>query len=138
MPHDELLSMGESMTEEVQAVTRRLFMTLAGAGAFGANIPSLGGLAEGAQKMSDVDKKNVDAVLGMSAAFKLRDASKLAPFFHDQIAFRGGADNMAAPPTVGKDKVVSSLEGFMKTTSIDMRVLDAFALDPVVVTVHHQ
>lgn len=126
------------MTEQMEQFTRRVFMTLGGAAALGAGMPGLGGPAEGAPKMSEVDKKNIDAVLGMSAAFKTRDAKNLAPFFHDQVAFRGGADNMAAPPTVGKDKVVASLDNFMKVTSIDMRVLDAFALDPVVVTVHQQ
>ena len=127
------------MTDELQQVTRRLFMMLGGAATLGVGGAGLGALAEGApSKMSEIDRKNIDAVLGMSAAFKTRDASRLAPFFHDQIAFRGGADNMASPPSVGKDKVVASLDTFMKATSIDMRVLDAFALNPVVVTVHQQ
>jgi hypothetical protein len=126
------------MSDQIQQLTRRLFMALTGAAAAGAAVPGLGGLAEGAPAMSEVDKKNIDAVLGMSAAFKTRDANKIAPFFHEQVAFRGGADNMEAPPTVGKAKVVASLASFLKTTSIEMHVLDAYALNPVVVTVHQQ
>lgn len=125
------------MSEQMDQMTRRIFMALGGAAALGAGVPGFVGLAE-AQKMSAVDKQNVDAVLGMSAAFKSRDARRFEPFFHEQIAFRGAAENMKAPPTVGRANVIASLDKFMKATSIDMRVLDAFALHPVVVTIHQQ
>jgi len=88
--------------------------------------------------LSPVDKKNVDVVLGMSAAWKTGDAQKIAAFMHEKVWFRGGADNVEAPGTKGKQAFVDSIAKFLSTTKVDMVVHDTFALNPVVVTCHQQ
>jgi hypothetical protein len=80
----------------------------------------------------------VDVVLGMSAAWKTRDAQKIAAFLHDKVWFRGAADNVDLPGTKGKQAFIEQTTKFLATTAIDMVVLDTFALNPVVVTCHHQ
>ena len=123
------------MTQQQIETSRRMFLALSGAAAIGAGFSSV---AEAQAKMSAVDKRNVDAVLGMSAAWKSGDANKIAAFMNDKIAFRGAADKMDSPPTVGKENFIKSTGKFLSVTKIDMHVLDAFALNPVVVTCHHQ
>ena len=123
------------MTEQQMQTTRRLFMAMSGAAALGAGF---GSVVDAQAKMSDVDKRNVDAVMGMSAAWKSGDVMKIAAFMHDKVAFRGSAENMDTPPTVGKPAFIDSIKKFLSATKIDMRVLDAFALNPVVMTCHHQ
>lgn len=123
------------MNQDLQQFTRRMFVSMTGLAAAG-TIGSAG-LAEAAP-MSELDRKNVEVVKGMSAAWATGDASKIAAFMHPKIAFRGSAENMDAPPIVGVDMFLKSMTGFLKATKIEMRVLDAFALNPVVVTSHHQ
>ncbi|MDO8795119.1 MAG: nuclear transport factor 2 family protein [Vicinamibacterales bacterium] len=121
--------------EALQQFTRRMFMSMSGLAAAGA----VGGsaLAE-AQTMTDKDRKNIEVVKGMSAAWATGDAAKIAAFMHPKIAFRGSAEKMDSPPMVGVETFLKSMTGFLKATRIEMRILDAFALDPVVVTCHHQ
>jgi hypothetical protein len=128
------------MTDQMEQLTRRLFMTLGGAAALGAGLPAVGGeaLAQSLPKMSEQDRKNVEAVLAMSAAWKTGDPEKIAAHMHEQIAFRGSAENMKAPPMVGTATFVKAMKQFLGVTTVDMRVLDAFALHPVVITLHQQ
>ena len=72
----------------------------------------------------------------MSAAWKTGDANEIASFMHDEIAFRGAAERMT-PALVGKAAFIESMEQFLGATTIEMVVLDTFALDPCVMTVHH-
>src|SRR5262245_61657266 len=105
------------MNEWTREVTRRVFMTLNAAASLGTAGVTLPTLAEAAAAtISDVDKRNIDTVLGLSAVFKLRDASKLEPFFHENVIFRASAERVGAPPTIGRDKVIAGLAGFFKTT----------------------
>jgi hypothetical protein len=96
-----------------------------------------GSIAEVAP-MSDVDKKNVEVVMGWSAAWKTGDAEKVASFMHEKIAFRGDAQKMDVPPVVGKENAITCIANILSVTTIDMQVLDTFALAPIVVTCHHQ
>ena len=123
------------MNQALEQFTRRMFMTLGSAAALGTL--GTGSLAEAAA-MSEKDRKNIEVVKGMSAAWATGDASKIAAFMHPKISFRGSAENMEAPAMVGADTFLKSMTGFLKATKIEMRILDAFALDPVVITCHHQ
>jgi len=123
------------MTEDMQQFTRRMFMAMSGMAA-GAAVGG-GALAE-AQTMTATDRSNVDVVKGMSAAWATGDAAKIAAFMHPKIAFRGSAENMDSPPMVGVETFLKSMTGFLKATKVEMRIVDAFALDPVVITCHHQ
>jgi hypothetical protein len=96
-----------------------------------------GSIAEVAT-MSDVNKKNVEVVMGMSAAWKTGDAEKVASFMHEKIAFRGEAQKMDVPPIVGKENVIKCIAWTLSVNKVDMHVFDTFALAPVVVTCHHQ
>lgn len=123
------------MTEDMRQVTRRLFMAMSGmatAGAVGG-----GGIAE-AQTMTPKDRANIEVVKGMSAAWATGDVTKIAAFMHPKIAFRGSAENMESPAVVGMDNFTKAIAGFLKMTKVEMKILDAFALDPVVVTCHQQ
>lgn len=123
------------MNGDLEQFTRRMFMTVGGAAALG----TLGGGAPAeAAGMSEIDRKNIEVVKGMSAAWATGDPAKIAAFMHPKISFRGSADNMDAPAMVGADAFVKSMTGFLTATKIEMRVLDVFALNPVVVTTHHQ
>ncbi len=121
--------------DAVQQFTRRMFMSMSGLAAAG--VAGGGALAE-AQTMTGKDRANIDAVKGMSAAWATGDVAKIAAFMHPKIAFRGSAEKMETPPTVGLENFTKSIGGFLKMTKIEMRILDAFALDPVVITCHHQ
>ncbi len=123
------------MTEDMQQVTRRMFMAMSGMAA-GAAVGG-GSIAE-AQTMTPKDRANIEVVKGMSAAWATGDATKIAAFMHPKIAFRGSAENMDSPPMVGIETFIKSMTGFLKATKIEMKILDAFALDPVVITCHHQ
>ncbi len=123
------------MNQDLQQFTRRMFMSMSGLAAAG----TIGGatMAEAAA-MSELDRKNVEVVKGMSAAWKTGDAQKIASFMDDKIAFRGSAERMEAPATVGKENFIKSITGFLQGFTLDMVVRDTFALAPVVVTCHHQ
>ena len=120
--------------EALQQFTRRMFMSMSGLAAAGA----VGGGALEAKTMTEKDRTNIAAVKGMSAAWATGDAAKITAFMHPKIAFRGSAENMDSPPMVGVEMFLKSMTGFLKATTIEMRILDAFALDPVVITCHHQ
>lgn len=122
------------MTSDKHQWTRRMLISLGGM-ALGAT--ALGRSMEAAP-LSAVDKRNVDTVIGWSAAWKSGDAERLASFVHDGFAFRGNAQQMEIPPTVGKANFAKVLQSVLRTTKIDMHVTDVFALAPVVVTAHHQ
>lgn len=123
------------MTQDVQQVTRRLFMAMSGmaaAGTFG------GASLANAAPMSEKDRKNIEVVKAMSAGWATGDVAKIAAHMHPQVSFRGSAENMASPAVVGIDNFTKAIAGFLKMTKVEMRILDAFALDPVVITCHHQ
>lgn len=123
------------MTQDVQQVTRRLFMAMSGMAAAG----TIGGATlASAAPMSEKDRKNIEVVKGMSAAWATGDAAKIGAFMHPRISFRGSAENMDAPAMVGVETFIKNMTGFLKTTKVEMKILDAFALDPVVITCHQQ
>lgn len=124
------------MTDEMRETTRRMFLALSGAAALGTG--ALGTATMSAAAMTDVDRKNVEVVKAMSAAWKTGDANKVAAYMDDKIAFRGSAERMETPATVGKDAFVKSITGFLAGFELDMVVHDVFALAPVVVTCHQQ
>lgn len=129
------------MTEQMEQLTRRLFMTLGGAAALGAGLPGLGTTADAQSlptTMPEHDRKNVEAVLAMSAAWKTGDVQKIASYMHDDVWFRGAAENVAMPGTKGKKAFIDQTGKFLSATKIDMVVTDAFALHPMVITSHHQ
>jgi ketosteroid isomerase-like protein len=123
------------MTQDGQQVTRRLFLAMSSMAAAG----TVGGasMAEAAA-MTEKDRKNIEVVKAMSAAWATGDVAKIAAYMHPEISFRGSAENMKAPAVVGMDNFAKAVGGFLKMTKIEMRILDAFALDPVVITCHHQ
>jgi hypothetical protein len=123
------------MNQEMQQFTRRMFVSMSGLAAAGA---VSGASKASAAVMTEVDRRNIEVVKGMSAAWATGDVSKVAAFMHPEIAFRGSAENMDTPPSVGIENFIKSIAGFLDGTKIDMRILDAFALNPVVVTCHHQ
>src|ERR1700731_329324 len=96
-----------------------------------------GSIAE-APTMSDVDQKNVEVVMGWSAAWKTGDAEKVASFMHEKAAIRGDAQKMDDPPIVGKENVTKCIAWILSVNKVDMHVLDTFALAPIVVTCHNQ
>ena len=135
-------------TEQVREMTRRMFLMAGGSSAIG--LAACGAGLEPApaadtteepttpeREMPEIDRLNVEVVKGMSAAWKTGDVNEIASFMHDEIAFRGAAEQMT-PALVGKAAFVESLAQFLSATTIEMVVLDAFALDPCVMTVHHQ
>lgn len=119
---------------QLQSFTRRMFMAMSGAATLG--VGGLTGTAEAAP--TEVDKKNMQVVKDMSAAWASGDAKKIASYMDDRIAFRGSAERMEAPPTVGKQPFIDSITKFLTQYTLDMVVVDIFALAPVVVTCHHQ
>ncbi|MGE0394004.1 MAG: nuclear transport factor 2 family protein [Vicinamibacterales bacterium] len=123
------------MTQDMQQFTRRMFMAMSGMAA-GAAVGG-GSLAE-AQTMTPKDRANIEVVKAMSAAWATGDVTKIAAHMHPKISFRGSAENMDSPAVVGIDNFNKAIAGFLKMTKIEMRILDAFALDPVVITCHHQ
>lgn len=124
------------MSHEMDPVTRRMFMALGGMAAAG-TLGAAPAFAQG-RTMTPQDKKNVDLVMAMSAAWKTRDVQKVAAYMHEDVWFRGGADKVEAPGTKGKKAFIDSIAKFLSATSIDMVVTDAFALHPMVITCHHQ
>jgi hypothetical protein len=128
------------MTEQIEQLTRRIFMTLGGAAALGAGLPALGTSvdAQSLPKMSEQDRKNVETVLAMSAAWKTGDINKVASYMTDDVWFRGSAENVAAPGTKTKKAFIEQSGKFQAGTKIEMVVTDAFALHPMVITAHHQ
>ncbi len=122
------------MNRELEQMTRRLFMTAGGAAALG----TLGAGTAEAAPPSEKDRRNIEVVKAMSAAWATGDVSKIAVHMHEKISFRGSAENMDAPAVVGIENFTKAIAGFLKMTKIEMRILDAFALDPVVITCHHQ
>ena len=128
------------MSEQMDQVTRRLFMTLAGAATVGAGMPGFGGeaLAQSLPKMPEQDRKNVETILAMSAAWKTGDINKVASYMTDDVWFRGAAEQVAMPGTKTKQAFIAQSGKFLAATKIDMVVTDAFALHPMVITCHHQ
>jgi limonene-1,2-epoxide hydrolase len=125
------------MTDEhARHTSRRMFMALGGAAAIGSGV--LGATAVEAATMTETDRKNVEVVKAMSAAWKTGDAALIASYMADTIAFRGAAENMGTPPTVGKENFITSIAGFLGQYDLEMVVHDTFALAPVVVTCHQQ
>lgn len=122
------------MTSRTEQITRRFFMMLAG------TVASVGGVASvaDAAPMTEADKKNIEAVKGMSAAWKTGDAEKIASFLTETCTFRGLANEPARPATVGAKKFAEQMGQMLKTQSVDMQIRDMFALDPLVVTCHYQ
>jgi len=125
------------MTDELRETTRRMFLALSGAAAVGAGA-TFGTAGVSAQAMTDLDRKNVDVVKGMSAAWKTGDVTKIASYLDDKVSFRGSAERMESPATVGKEAFITSITGFLSGFAIEMVVHDVFALAPVVVTCHQQ
>lgn len=124
------------MTDEMRETTRRMFLAMSGAAAVGAS--ALGTATVSAASMTETDRKNVEVVKAMSAAWKTGDVMKIASYLDDKVSFRGSADRMESPATVGKDVFIKSITGFLSGFTIDMVVHDVFALAPVVVTCHQQ
>lgn len=123
------------MTQDAQQVTRRLFMAMSGMAAAG----TVGGASQAnAAPTREKDRKNIEVVKAMSAAWATGDVAKIAAHMHPKISFRGSAENMESPAVVGIDNFTKAISGFLKMTKVDMRILDAFALDPVVITCHQQ
>ena len=118
-----------------------MFMSIGGAAIAGAcGSVAMAGEQAGRSAASSpplpaADRRNLDAVMGMSAAWKSSDVQKIAAFMHDDLLFRGSFESK---PISGKKAFVDAFSGIFTKASIDMIVLDAFALDPVVMTCHHQ
>ena len=74
----------------------------------------------------------------MSAAWKTADLAKIVSFMDDRVVFRGNATKIQSPPIVGKDNFIKAIAGFLPAYDQEMVVRDLFALDPIVVTCHHQ
>ena len=134
--------------EQVHEMTRRMFLMAGGSSAIG--LAACGAGLEPApvadttqepmtpeREMPEIDSLNVEVIKGMSAAWKTGDANEIASFMHDEIAFRGAAERMT-PASVGKAAFIESISQFLAATTVEMVVRDTFALDPCVMTVHHQ
>lgn len=135
-------------TEQINEMSRRMFLMAGGSAAAGfaacgggSGPEPVGDTDQAAmppeREMPEIDRRNVEVIKDMSSAWSTGNASEVASFMHDEIAFRGSAENMA-PATVGKAAFLESITQFLGATSIQMVVLDTFALDPCVMTVHHQ
>jgi hypothetical protein len=124
----------ETMTPHPNNITRRVFMMLAGA------LASVGGIASFAEAAptTEADRKNIEAVKGMSAAWKSGDADRIASFLTETCIFRGQANNPERPAIVGAKKFAEQFGQALKSQTIDMQIRDMFALDPLVVTSHYQ
>ena len=113
-------------------------MTLSGMAAAGV-LGAAAAVPAQAEPRTPQDKKDLDLVLAMAAAWKTRDAEEIAVYLHEDIWFRGAAHNVEAPPTKGKKAFIASTAKFLSTlTKTEMVVTDAFALHSVVIACHHQ
>ena len=136
-------------TAPFQAMSRRMFVMTGGSSVLGLAAACGGSPAPGPEagttqpaatpvrEMPEVDRLNVEIVMGMSAAWQTGDVNEIARFMHDEIAFRGAAEQMT-PPVVGKAAFTEAISQFLSTTSVEMVVRDAFALNPCVITAHQQ
>jgi ketosteroid isomerase-like protein len=122
------------MTLRADQMTRRFFIMLAG------TVAGAGGIASFAEAapITEADRKNIEAVRGMSAAWKSGDAEKIASFLSDTCTFRGQANDPGRPAIIGATKFAEQMGQALKSQTIDMQIRDMFALDPLVVTSHYQ
>ena len=135
-------------TSPFQAMSRRMFvmaggssvLSLAACGADPVPMPetsTMPPVVTPPQNLPEVDRLNVEVVLGMSTAWQTGDVNEIARFLHEEIAFRGAAEQMT-PAVVGKAAFIESVAQFLSTTSVEMVVRDTFALNPCVMTAHQQ
>ena len=129
------------MNEQMVEASRRMFLMRGAAMAVGAGALGTAGLGSAildAAGMTEADRRNVEAVKGMSAAFKTADTAKIVAFMDDAVTLRLNAAKVETPPIVGKENFIKAIAGFFAAYDQEMIVRDLFALAPLVVTCHHQ
>src|SRR5262245_28135539 len=84
--------------------------------------------------LSAADRTNVAAVKTMAETWKSQDVARRNSVFAPEAIFRGAAENINSPGQKGPFRP-GPIPQF---PSIEMQTIDMFALDPLVITSHHQ
>ncbi len=108
---------------------RRAFL---GLGAALATVPL--GRSVGAATLSAVDRANIATVMAMAETWKSVDVAKRNTLFTPDAIFRGAAERIESAGQKGPFRP-GPISQF---PVIEMHTIDVFALDPLVITSHHQ